>query len=236
MSKNLNKIILFQLILNIGNIIAHAAVEDSKHPVWIFLATSFSFQTVYFLVTIEVVSALRKPLQRSLNSSLSIAFLCFVFTGLATVSIGLTANDVCATNNCFYYNSTQGLSPEEESAAIRSYIVHYFVPTSIILFTRCLLVLSKWERIRSMDPTSSCLSHIFRMFTGNPVALFLLYGAVVVEVILYFTGVDQTIQSSMHMCQVNCLNGELYLLLSMFPVGILVNTVKDNEGRQQELP
>ena len=235
MSKNLNKIILFEVTLNIGNIIAHAAVEDSKHPVWIFLATSFSFQTVYFFVTIEVVSALRRPLQRSLNSSLNIAFLCFVFTGLTTV-FGRTANDVCPTNNCFYYNSTQGLSPEEESAAIGSYIVHYFVPTSIILFTRFYLALSKWERIRSMDPTSSCRSLVFRLFTFSPVALFLLYGAVVVKVILYSTEVDQTVQSSMHMCQVNCLNGELYLLLSMFPVGILVNTVKDNEGKQQELP
>ena len=235
MSKNLNKIILFQLILNIGNIIAHAAMEGSKHPVWIFLATSFSFQTVYFFVTIEVVSALRRPLQRSLNSSLSIALLCFVFTGLTTI-FGRTANDVCATNNCFYYKSSQGLSPEDESAVIRSYTVHYFVPTSIILFTRCYLALGKWERMQSMDPTSSCLSRVFRQLTGRPVALFLLYGTVVVEVMLYSTEVNQTVQSSMHMCQLSCLNEELYLLLSMFPVGILVNTVKENEGKQQELP
>ena len=235
MSKNLNKIVLFQLILNICNIIAHAAVEEFKHPAWIFLATSFSFQTIYFFVTIEVASALRRPLQRSLNSSLNTALLSFVFTGLSTV-FGRTANDVCGANNCFYYSSKQGLSPEEENAVIRSCIVHFFVPTSIILFTRCYIGLGKWERIKSMDPTSSCLSRVFCLLTDSPVALFLLYGTVVFEVMLFSTEVDQTIQPRARICEVNCLNEELYLLLSMFPIGILVDTVKDNEGRQQELP
>jgi len=231
-SKNVNKVISVQLLLNICNIISHAALEVSKTRFWIVMSTNFSFQTVYFLAAIEVSLIFGRPAQQRLNSFLNIAILTLASTGLSAV-FG-RKYEICGTSNCFDNNSKLGpLSAEDDSAILKSYVVHFLLPTSVILFGSFYIGFRKYERMKAMNPASSCVSRLVRLCASSAVALFLLYGTLISEVMLHSTEVEQTTRPR-HMCRVTCLYEELYLLLSMFPVGYVAYFLRQNEGKQQQ--
>lgn len=228
-SKGLNKVVSFQLFLNICNIVSHAALEVSKRPVWIVLSSSFSFQTIYLLVAIEIAAVLGRPLQQQINSALFIVVLTFASTGLATV-FG-RRYELCGTNNCFVISQLR-FSAEDDSAILKSYLAHFLLPTAVILFASFYHGFRRYERISQTTPTHSCTSRLVRTFSTGAVSLFLLYGTVVAEIMLYSVEAKESMRPR-HMCRVSCLYEELYLLLSMFPVGYLSYFFKQNEGKQQ---
>ena len=229
-SKGLNKIIFFHIFLNTCNIISHAVLEVSKHHVWIVLSTSFSFQTVYFQAAIEFSSFLGRPLQQHLNTMLGILTLSFVSTGLS-VLFG-RKYEICGTNNCFDNSSRLVVKEEDDAGILITYLAQFLIPTSVILFGSVFTGYRKWERVKATNPRSSCGVRLARVCLTCAVAIFLAYGTVVVELLLYSTESDD--KRVRHMCRISCLYEELYLLLSMFPVGYLVHFVKQAEGRHQQ--
>ena len=226
-SKGLNKIVFFHIFLNICNIVSHAGLEFSTHNTWIVLSTSFSFQTVYFLAAIEFASFVGRPVQQRLNSLLAIVTLSFVSTGLSTL-FG-RKYDICGAINCFENGSRLTVKDEDDAALLKSYLVHFLIPTAIIIFGSFFSGYRKWERVKATNPTTSCGVHLARVCLSCAVSIFIVYGTIIVEVLLYSTASED--KRSRHMCRVSCLYEELYLLLSMFPVGYLVYFVKQNEGR-----
>lgn len=225
-SRGLKNVISFLLFLNICNIITHVAMVVSKRRVWMALATTFSFLTIYFFAAVELASALGSFLERKLNSFLNIATLFFISAGLSKV-FGRTY-ELCGAINCFSYNSEQ--SPEVGGILLTSCLVHFLVPSSVLLFGSFYKGFHSWERRKAVDANISFSRRLARLLTNTSSALFILYGTLVVEVTLYFTEVKQALPSSMHMCRVNCLYEELFLLLSMFPVSLFAKSLKQNEG------
>ena len=229
-SKGLNKIIFFHIFLNTCNVISHAGLEFSKHHVWIVLSTSFSFQTVYFLAAIEFSTFLGRPVQQYLNSLLGILTLSFFSTGLS--ALFSRKYEICGTNNCFDNSSRLVVKEEDDAAILKIYFAQFLFPTSMILFGSFFTGYRKWERVKATNPTSSCGVRLGRVCLTCAVAIFLAYGTAVVELLLYSTESDDKRVS--HMCRISCLYEELYLLLSIFPVGYLVHFVKQTEGRHQQ--
>ena len=114
-------------------------------------------------------------------------------------------------------------------------LLHYSVPSSVLLFGSFYKGFHFWERRKAMDANITFSRRLGRLLTNTSSALFILYGTLVVEITLYFTEVNQATPSSMHMCRVNCLYEELFLLLSMFPVSLFANSLKQNEGTRDIL-
>lgn len=232
-SRGLKNLISFLLFLNICNIIAHVAMVVSKRRVWMALATTFSFQTIYFFAAVELASTLGSFLERRLNSFLNIATLFFISGGLSKV-FGRTY-ELCGAISCFSYNSEQSLSPEVGGILLTSSLVHFLVPSSVLLFGSFYKGFHFWERRKAVDANITFSRRLGRLLTNTSSALFILNGTLVVEVTLYFTEVNQATPSSMHMCRVNCLYEELFLLLSMFPVSLFAKSLKQNEGTRDIL-
>ena len=227
-SRGLKNVISFLLFLNICNIITHAAMVISKRRVWMILATSFSFHTIYFFAAVELASTLGSFFERKLNSFLNIAALFFISAWLSNV-FGRTY-ELCGAISCFSYDSKQGLSPEVGGILLTSCLVHFLAPSSVLLFASLYKGFHTWERRKAVDTKISFSRRLARLLTNTSAALFILYGTLVVEVTLYFTEVNQAMPSSTHMCRVSCLYEELFLLLSMFPVSLFSKSLKQNEG------
>lgn len=236
-ARSVNRMIIaFHLLLNICNILSHAALEISKHDTVIKLSTHFSFQTVYCLVAIEFSSFLGRPAQQSLNSFMSIALLTFISTAVS-MGFGTARYQVCGigTDNCFDVRSNTTFDASQDSAVLRSYFSNFLVPTSIILFTGLFTAFSKCMQMKNSNRTSSWAGRIARVCASCAVSLFLLYGMLITEVFLYSIEGRQTTAPSEHLCRVMCLYNELYFLLSMFPVGYVVYFVKaENEAILKE--
>lgn len=227
-SRGLKNVISFLLFLNICNIITHVAMVVTKRRVWMALATTFSFQTIYFFAAVELASTLGSFLERKLNSFLNIATLFFISAGLSKV-FGRTY-ELCGAINCFSYISEQSLSPEVGGILLTSCLVHFLVPSSVILFGSFYKGFHSWDRRKAVDANISFSQRVALLLTNTSSALFILYGTLVVEVTLYFTEVNEAMPSRMHMCRVNCLYEELFLLLSMFPISLFAKSLKQNEG------
>ena len=235
--KSLNKVICYQLFLNVCNILSHVALEVSTDRLWVTLSTSFSFQAIYFLAAVEVSSSLGRTVQQQLNSFQNMAILTFVSTALSGIFGGRYV--ICGTYNCFDFSANNNelfLSAEEDKAVLNSSFAHFLAPTSAILLGSFFYGFRKYERMRDLNHTPSWTSRLARLCASSAVSLFLLYGVVIGEMMLYSTEIQETTRPR-HMCRVTCLYEELYLLLSMFPVGYFAYFVRQIEEKyQQEHP
>lgn len=227
-ARNVNKTIAFHLLLNISNLVSHAAMEVSQQKYWLVLSTNFSFQTIYFLTAIELAASLGRQAQEQINSFVFITVLAFFTTGLSAVFGG--RYDICGANNCF--NQPNMNSKEEDDTAIlKIYLVQSLFPTSVILISSIFIGYRKWERVhdKASNPEQNWASRLTNVCSSCAVALFLVYGSLVAEIILFSVENEDSTWSG-HICQMSCLYNELYLLLSIFPVGYLVQIVKRNSA------
>ncbi|XP_068729571.1 uncharacterized protein [Montipora capricornis] len=226
-ARNVNKKIAFHLLLNISNLVCHAAMEVSQQKFWLVLSTNFSFQTIYFLTAIELVAALGRQAQEQINSFVFITVLAFFTTGLSAVFGG--RYDICGTNNCFN-QPNMNLKEEDDTAILKIYYVQSLFPTSVILISSIFVGYRKLECVnKASNPEQNWASRLTNVCSSCAVALFLVYGSLVAEIILFSVESEDSTWSG-HICQMSCLYNELYLLLSIFPVGYLVQIVKRNSA------
>lgn len=232
-SKSFNLFVSFQIFLNICNIITHAAVlEHSKQFYWQVLSANFSFLSIYFLAAMVVSIAAGRPLQQRLNSILSI----FIFTALTLCSFAVFERkykEVCVSGNCFSLNLAN--TEDHRAIAYRS-IAHFWLPSFVIFIGSWYYGFSKCyaQETDEKEPIqSSVLYRLVRVGLSSPVLLFIIYGIVVVDAILYFNERNAEITLPNRLCRMNCLNEDLYVLLSIFPVYIGHFIKKRELGRQQ---
>ena len=223
-----NSIALVQLLLNACNIITHAMLELSKQHVWRTLSASSSFLAVYFLAALIVYIAAGRPLRQRMNSKLNIAILLLLFSGLFAM-FGRKF-DLCASDNCFSLN----LANTEDSVAIFfNAFAHCYLPTVIILS-------ASWYHGHRKDftekPSPNFLISLIRSDSSGAVFLFIVYGILVVDGILYFNENNDITMPNKY-CRISCLDENLYLLLSIFPVymGHFIKEKKEKPQQQQEI-
>lgn len=207
-----NSIALVQLLLNACNIITHAMLELSKQHIWRTLSASSSFLAVYFLATLIVCIAAGRPLRQRMNSKLNTAILLLFFSGLF-VMFGRKF-DLCASDNCFSLN----LANTEDNAAIFfNAIAHFHLPTVIIFSASWYHGQRKYFTQTAEKPSPNFLISLVRLDSSGAVFLFIVYGILVVNGILYFNE-NNDITMPNKLCRIRCLDENLYLLLSIFPV------------------
>ena len=223
-----NNIALVQLLLNICNIITHATLELSNQHIWRTLSTCFSFLSIYFLAALMVSIAAGRPLQQRLNSKLNIVILILILFGLFAM-FGRKF-DLCASDNCFSLN----LANTEDSAAI-SYtaIAHFYLPTVIIFCASWYHGHRKYFTQTAEKPSPNFLNSLARLGSSGAVLLFMIYGILVVGGILYFDESNE-ITLSNHFCRISCLDEDVYLLLSIFPVYMGHFIKRNREGKPQK--
>lgn len=227
LSRNVNKIVSFHLLLNICNIISHAGMEVSQRKLWISLSTNFSFQSIYFLAAIEFAVMLGRSVQQQLNSFFFIIALTVFSSGMAAL-YGERRYEICGMENCFNLTNLS-VKGGDDTAILPLYFFHFLFPTSATLFASMFIGYRKWERIKAVDPTRSLGKRIVSVCASCAVALFLVYGSAFAEFVL-LTSRSEGESRSGHLCRITCLYSELYFLLSVFPVGYLVRIGKKNDG------
>ena len=222
----LDKIILVQLFLNTWNIITHAAVEITRQHFWTVLATIFSFASVYSLAALVFSTALGRPMQKRLNSKRNIV----IFALISSILLVLYGRryELCGSDNCF---SPQLANTEDVVAILKSEITAFYTPTGVILFGSWYLGLRTYmfSRMTVVERERNCLKRCTLLCSNIAVSLFILYGIIVIDCILYFNN-DDEMSLANHLCRMGCLHEELYLLLSVFPV-YMAYFIKQNEGR-----
>jgi len=228
-SNRFNPIAAVQLLLNTCNIITHAMLEVSKQPVLRTLSAASSFLSIYFLAALMVSIAVGSQLRRRLNSKLNIVILILISSGLFA-KFGRKL-DLCASDNCFSLN----LAYTEDSAAISSTaIAHFYIPTVIIF---CAAWYDSHRKFFSQTTESRpTRNHSFlaRLGSSTAVWLFIVYGILVVDGIFYFNE-NYEITLPNHLCRISCLDEDVYLLLSIFPVYMGHFMKKREEKPQQQL-
>ena len=227
LSRNVNKIVSFHLLLNVGNIIGHAGMEVSQRKLWIVLSTSFSFQSIYFLAAIEFAVMLGRSVQQRLNSFFFIISLMVFASGVAAF-FGERRYEICGMDNCFKLSNVS-LKDGDDATILPLYFFHFLFPTSATLFASMFIGYRKWERIKAVNPTCTLAKRIVSVCASCAVALYLVYGSAVAEFIL-FTSESEENSRSWHLCRITCLYNELFFLLSIFPIGYLIRIGKKNDG------
>ena len=211
-SKNFNDIALFQLFLNACNIVTHAGLElSNKHP-WRVISTIFSFLSIYFLAALMLSIAAGRSLRQRLNSSLNIAIFALILMGLFTL-FG-RKHELCASDNCFSLNLA---TTDDDSILWYSAIVHFYLPTVFIVSGSWYYGMRRYFEQTSETLQSNFLTNIARLGSNCAVSIFIVYGLFVVNGILYFNE-SREIARTDSICRIICLNEDLYLLLSIFPV------------------
>lgn len=222
----LDKIILMQLFLNTWNIITHAAVEITRQHFWTVLATIFSFLSVYLLAALVFSTALGRPMQKRLNSKRNIVI--FALVSFILLVLYGRRYELCGSDNCF---SPQLANTEDVLAILKSELVAFYSPTGVILFGSWYLGFRTYmfSRITVVERGRNCPKRFALLCSNIAVSLFILYGIIVIDGILYFNDEDE-ISLANHLCRMGCLHEELYLLLSIFPV-YMAYFIKQNEGK-----
>ena len=229
-SNHFNNIATVQLLLNTCNIITHAMIELSKQHIWLTLSAGSSFLSIYFLAALMVSIAGGRPLRQRLNSKLNIVILILISSGLFA-KFGRKF-ELCAGGNCFSLN----LANTEDSAAI-SYtaIAHFYLPTVIIFCASWYHGHRKhFSQTAEKRPTSNFFSSLARLVSSSAVWLFTVYGILVIDGILYFSE-DHEITLPNHLCRITCLDEDVFLLLSIFPVYMGHFIKKRDKKTQQQL-
>lgn len=227
-SNSFNTIAIVQLLLNTCNIITHAGLELSKKHIWRTLSASSSFLSIYFLAALMVSIAAGRPLRQRLNSKLNIAILILILSGL--FALFGRKYELCASDNCFSLN----LANTEDGAAI-SYtaIAHFYLPTVIIFCASWYYGQRKYfTQTTEKREIPNFFNTLARLGSSSAVLLFMVYGILVVDGILYFNE-NNEITLPNHLCRISCLDEDLYLLLSIFPV-YMGHFIKKREEKQQQ--
>ena len=223
----LDKIILLQLFLNTWNIITHAAVEITRQHFWTVLATSFSFLSVYLLAALVFSTALGRPMQKRLNSKRNVVIFALI-SSILLVFHGRRYELCGLSDNCF---SPQLAYTEDVAAILKSEVTAFYAPTAVIFFGSWYLGFRTYmfSRMTVVERGRKCSKRCALLCSNIAVSLFILYGIIVIDGILYFNG-DDGISLANHLCRTSCLHEELYVLLSIFPV-YMAYFIKQNEGR-----
>lgn len=221
----LDKIILVQLFLNTWNIITHAAVEITEQHFWTVLATTFSFLSVYSLAAVVLSTALGRPMQQRLNSKRNI----IIFALISSILLTLYGRryELCGSGNCF---SPQLANTEDVVAILKSELTAFYTPTAVIFFGSWYLGFRTYmfSRMAVVERGRNCSKRCALLCSNIAVSLFILYGVIVIDGILYFND-DDEISMANHLCRMSCLHEELYVLLSIFPV-YMAYFMKQKEG------
>lgn len=228
-SNRFNTIAAVQLVLNTCNIITHAMMELSKQQIWLKLSAGSSFLTIYFLAALMVSIAGGRPWRQRLNSKLNIVILILISSGLFA-KFGRKFELCRAGDNCFSLN----LAKTEDSTAI-SYtaIAHFYLPTVIIFCASWYHGHRKhFSQTAEKSPTSNFFSSLARLGSSSAVWLFVVYGTLVIDGILYFNE-DHKITLPNHLCRMTCLDEDVFLLLSIFPV-YMGHFIKKREQKPQQ--
>lgn len=226
-SNRFNTIATVQLLLNTCNIITHGMIELSKQHVWLTLSVGFSFLSIYFLAALMVSIASGRPLRQRLNSKLNIVILILISSSLFAM-FGRKF-ELCASDNCFSLN----LANTEDSTAI-SYtaIAHCYLPTVIIFCASWYHGHRKhFSQTTEKRSTSNFFSSLARLGSSSVVWLFMVYAILVIDGILYFNE-DYEITLPNHLCRITCLDEDVFLLLSIFPV-YMGHFIKKREKKPQ---
>lgn len=227
-SNSFNTIATVQLLLNTCNIITHAMIELSKNHIWRTLSAGSSFLSIYFLAALTVSIAGGRPLRQRLNSKLNIVILILISSGLFA-KFGRRF-ELCASDTCFSLN----LANTEDSTAI-SYtaIAHFYLPTVIIFCASWYHGHHKhFSQTVEKRPTSNIFVSLARLGSSSAVWLFMVYGILVVDGILYFNE-NYKITLPNHLCRITCLDEDVFLLLSIFPV-YMGHFIKKREEKSQQ--
>lgn len=227
-SNRFNSIAVVQLLLNTCNIITHAMLEVSKQPVWRTLSAGSSFLSIYFLAALMVSIAAGSRLRR-LDSKLNIVILILISCGLFA-KFGRKL-ELCASDNCFSLN----LAYTEDSAAISSTaIAHFYIPTVIIFCASWYKSHRKFFSQTAESRPKPNYSFLARLGSSTAVWLFMVYGILIVDGFVYFSE-NYEITLPNHLCQISCLDEDVYLLLSIFPVymGHFIKKRKQQPQQQQ---
>ena len=222
----LDKIILVQLFLNTWNIITHAADEITTQHFWTVLATIFSFLSVYSLAALVFSSALGRPMQTRLNSKRNMVIFALI-TSILLVLYG-RRYELCGSDNCF---NPQLANTEDVLAILKIELTAFYSPTGVILFGSLYLGFRTYmsNRLTVVERGRNCSKRCTLLCSNIAVSLFILYGIIVIDGVLYFDD-ENEISLANHLCRMGCLHEELYLLLSMFPVYVAY-FIKQNELR-----
>ena len=229
-SNRFNTIATVQLLLNTCNITTHAMIELSKQHIWRTLSAGSSFLSIYFLAALMVSIAAGRALQQQLNSKLNIVILILISSGLFS-KFGRKL-ELCASDNCFSLN----LANTEDSTAI-SYtaIAHFYLPTVIIFCASWYHGHRKhFSQTADKRSTLNVFVSLVRLGSSSAVWLFMVYGILVVDGILYFNE-NYEITLPNHLCRITCLDEDVFLLLSIFPVYMRDFIKKREEKPQQQL-
>ena len=222
----LDKIILVQLFLNTWNVITHAAVEITRQHFWTVLATILSFLSVYSLAALVFSTALGRPTQKRLNSKRNIVSFALISSTLL-VLYG-RRYELCGSENCF---SPQLANTEDVVAILKIELTAFYLPTGVILFSSWYLGCRTYmfTRMTVVERGRNCSKRCALLCSNIAVSLFIFYGIIVIDVMLYFND-ENEISLANHLCRIGCLHEELYLLLSIFPV-YMAYFMNKNEGR-----
>ena len=227
-SNRFKTIAVVQLLLNTCNIIAHGMLEVSKQNIWRTLSAGSSFLSIYFLAALMVSIAGGRFFLQRLNSKLNIVILILISSGLF-VNFGRKF-ELCANDNCFSLN----LANTEDSAAISHIaIARFYLPTMIIFCASWYHGHRKYfAETAEKHPTPNFFGYLARLGSGSAVWLFMVYGILVVDGILYFNE-NYEITLPNHLCRISCLDEDVYLLLSIFPV-YMGHFIKKRERKPQQ--
>lgn len=227
-SKSFNNIALFQLFLNTCNIITHAVVELSNELyTWRVLSTCFSFLSSYFLAALVVSIAGGRPLQQRLNSKLTITIFILLFVAL--FALFGRKYELCASDNCFSLNLA---NTKDDVAISLCAIVHFYFPSLTIVVASWSYGFRKYNEQTTEKHTPNSALTTFARFgssSGTAVSVFIVYGMLVLNGIMYFNKSNEITRPN-RICQFSCLNEDLYLLLSMFPI-YMGHFMKKHEGK-----
>jgi len=217
-----------QLLLNICNIITHAMLEVSKQHLWRTFSAGSSFLSIYLLAALMVSIAAGRHLRERFNSKLNIVILILISSGLFA-KFGRKF-EVCASDNCFSLN----LAYTEDSTAVSSTAVaHFYLPTVIIFCASWYHGHRKYfSKTEEQLTTPSFSGYLARLGSSSAVWLFMGYGILVVDGILYFNE-NYEITLPNHLCRISCLDEDVYLLLSIFPV-YMGHFIKKREEKPQK--
>ncbi|XP_066014864.1 uncharacterized protein [Pocillopora verrucosa] len=212
----LNRILLVQLSLNTWNIMAHAAVEFSRQHFWIVLANSLSFFSNYLLATLVLSTSLGRTMEQRLKSKTNVAIFVLV-SSILLVYYGRKF-ELCQTGNCF---SPHLAKTDDELAILKSEMTMFYAPSTVIFFGSWYRVFRSCKRAAKKDRAKNTMKEYIKRYSfllsDTAVSLFLLYGLIVIDGILYLNE-DSDISMTNHLCRMSCLHAELFVLLSMFPV------------------
>ena len=134
------------------------------------------------------------------------------------------------------HGSTPGLTSQIDLhwfAISSTAIAHFYLPTAIIFCASWYHGhLKHFSQTAEKRRTSNFFVSLPRLGSSSAVWLFMVYGILVVDGILYFNE-NYEITLPNHLCRITCLDEDVFLLLSIFPV-YMGHFIKKREEKSQQ--